>query len=96
MNEDKPKASRGRPPPDDEIQLRQLPRELHPGRHEAVKAKGVQYGRLQSHAGRAGVLRFRGHARPGGLQGRRRRDRHQPLERRVNVRRGQGLYEGSV
>ena len=28
-------AGRGRLPPDDEVQLRQLPRKLHPGRHEA-------------------------------------------------------------
>lgn len=28
-------AGRGRLPPDDEIELRQLPRDLHPGHHEA-------------------------------------------------------------
>ena len=74
-------ACRGRLPPDDEVQLRQLPRELHPGRHEAREGQGRTRGGLRAHAGRAGVLRVRGHARPGGLQGRLRRDRGQPLER---------------
>ena len=34
--------------------------------------------------------------RPGGLQGRLRRDRRQPLERRARGRVGQGVHEGSV
>ena len=33
-------AGRGRVPPDDEVQLRQLPRELDPGRHEAREGQG--------------------------------------------------------
>ena len=33
-------AGRGRLPPDDEVELRQLPRELHPGRHEAREGQG--------------------------------------------------------
>ena len=74
-------AGRGRVPPDDEVKLRQLPRELHPGRHEAREGQGRARGGLRAHAGRAGVLRLRGDPRPGGLQGRLRRDRRQPLER---------------
>ena len=35
----KGEAGRGRVPPDDEVQLRQLPRELHPERHEAREGK---------------------------------------------------------
>ena len=53
-------ARHGRLPPDDEIQLRQLPRELHPGRHEAREGQGRARGGLRAHAGRAGVLRLRG------------------------------------
>ena len=60
-------AGRGRLPPDDEVELRQLPRELHPGRHEAREGQGRARAGLRAHAGRAGVLRLRGHARPGGL-----------------------------
>ena len=85
-------AGRGRLPPDDEVELRQLPRELHPGRHEAREGKGRARGGLRAHAGRAGVLRVRGDQRPGGLQGRLRRDRRQPLERRAHGRGGQGVY----
>lgn len=33
---------------------------------------------------------------PGGLQGWLRRDRRQPLERRVRGRGGQGVYDGSI
>lgn len=54
-------ARRGRLPPDDEVQLRQLPRELHPRRHEARGGQGRARGGLRAHAGRAGVLRLRGH-----------------------------------
>lgn len=36
----KAEAGRGRVPPEDEVQLRQLPRELHPGRHEACEGQG--------------------------------------------------------
>ena len=61
-----------------------------------VKAKGGTRGGLRAHAGRVGVLRLRGDSRPGGLQGRLRRDRRQPLERRARGRGGQGLHEGSV
>ena len=39
------------------------------------EGQGRARGGLRAHAGRAGVLRPRGHARPGGLQGRLRRDR---------------------
>lgn len=37
---------------DDEVQLRQLPRELHPGRHEAREGQGRARGGLRAHAGR--------------------------------------------
>ena len=89
-------ARHGRLPPDDEIQLRQLPRELHPGRHEAREGQGRARGGLRAHTGRAGVLRVRGDQRPGGLQGRLQRDRCQPLERRARGRGGQGVHEGFV
>ena len=46
-------AGRGRLPPDDEVQLRQLPRELHPWRHEAREGKGRPRGGPRAHAGRA-------------------------------------------
>lgn len=46
-------AGRGRLPPDDEVELRQLPRELHPGRHEAREGQGRARGCLRAHAGRA-------------------------------------------
>lgn len=59
-------------------------------------ACGRARGGLRAHAGRAGVLRLRGDPRPGGLQGRLRRDRRQPLERRARGRGGQGVHEGSV
>lgn len=49
-------AGRGRVPPDDEVQLRQLPRELHPGRHEAREGEGRARGGLRAYAGRAGVF----------------------------------------
>ena len=51
-------ASRGRVPPDDEVQLRQLLRELHQGRHEALEGQGRARGGLRAYAGRAGVLRL--------------------------------------
>lgn len=53
----KTEAGRGRLPPDDEVELRQLLRELHPGRHEAREGQGRARGGLRAHAGRAGVLR---------------------------------------
>ena len=71
-------------------------RELHLGRHEAREGQGRARGGLRAHAGRAGVLRLRGDPRPGGLQGRLRRDRRQPLERRACGRGGQGVHEGFV
>ena len=89
-------VGRGRPAPDDEVQLRQLPSELHPGRHEAREGQGRARGGIRAHAGRAGALRLRGDPRPGGLQGRLRRYRRQPLERRARGRCGQGVHEGSV
>ena len=46
-------AGCGRVPPDDEVKLRQLPRELHPGRHEAREGKGRPRGGPRAHAGRA-------------------------------------------
>ena len=49
------KAGRWRLSPDDEVQLRQLPRELHLGRHEAREGQGRARGSLRAHAGRAGV-----------------------------------------
>ena len=89
-------TGRGRVPPEDEVELRQLPRELHPGRHEAREGQGRARGGLRAHAGHAGILRPRGHTRPGGLQSRLRRDSGQPLERRARRRGGQGVYEGPV
>ena len=44
-------AGRGRLPPDDEVQLRQLPRELHPGRHEAREGQGRARGGLRATLG---------------------------------------------
>ena len=60
-----------------------------------VKAKGVPVVVYEPTLD-AGVLRLRGDPRPGGLQGRLRRDRHQPLERRARGRGGQGVHEGFV
>ena len=40
-------AGRRRLPPDDEVQLRQLQRELHPGRHEAHEGQRRVRGGLQ-------------------------------------------------
>lgn len=60
------------------------------------EGQGRARGGLRAHAGRAGVLRLRGDPRPGGLQGRLRRDRRQPLERRALRRGGQGVHQGSV
>ena len=51
-------GERGRLQRDDEVQLRQLPSELHPGRHEAREGQGRARGGLRAHAGRAGVLRL--------------------------------------
>lgn len=68
--------------------------ELHPGHHEAREGQGRARGGLRAHAGRWGLLRQRGHARPGGLQVALRRHRRQPLERRARGRLGQGLHEG--
>ena len=44
-------GGRGRLQRDDEIELRQLPRELHPGRHEAHEGQGRARGGLRAHAG---------------------------------------------
>lgn len=60
-----------------------------------VKAKGVPVVVYEPTLD-AGVLRLRGDPRPGGLQGRLRRDRRQPLERRARGRGGQGVHEGFV
>lgn len=87
-------SGRGRVPTDDAIQPDNFCA-LHPGRHEAREGQGRARGGLRAHAGRAGVLRLRGHARPGGLQGRLRRNRRQPLERRARGRGGQGVHEES-
>ena len=62
------KAGRGRVPPDDEVELRQLPRELDPGRHEAREGKGRARGGLRAHVGRAGVHWLRGDPRPGAFK----------------------------
>jgi len=45
-------AGRGRLPPDDEVELQQLPRELHPGRLEAREGQGRARGGLRAQAGR--------------------------------------------
>ena len=47
------RADRGRVPPDDEVQLRQLPLDLHTGRREAHEGKGRPRGGPRAHAGRA-------------------------------------------
>ena len=89
-------GGRGRLQCDDEVELQQFPRELHPGCHEAREGQGHARGGLRAHAGRAGVLWLRGDPRPGGLQGRLRCDRRQPLERRARGRGGQGVHQGLV
>ena len=94
--EGKKKTSRRRVSPDCEVEQRQLPREPHPGRHEARRSQGRARGGLRAHARRAGILRQRGHARFGQVQGRVRRDRGQPLERRFGRCCRQGVLEGFV
>ena len=61
-------AGRGLVPPDDEVQLQQLPREFHPGRHEAREGKGRTRGGLRAHPQLVGALRLRGHPRPGAFK----------------------------
>lgn len=43
---------RGRLQHDDEVELQQLPRKFHPGRHEARECQGRARGGLRAHAGR--------------------------------------------
>ena len=66
------------------------------GGHEAREGQGYPRRGVRAHAGRARFFRFRGHARPRGVQGALRRDRGQPLERRPRQRRRQGVHEGPV
>ena len=49
-------GGRGHLPTDNEVQLRQLPRELHPGRHEAREGQGRARGGLRAQAGRGIIL----------------------------------------
>lgn len=79
-----------------EEQLRQLPRELHAGRHEAREGQGHPRRGVRAHARRPRLLRLRGHEWPRELQGMLWRDRGQPLERRARRRRGQDAHEGFV
>ena len=66
------------------------------GGHEAREGQGYPRRGVRVHAGRARFFRFRGHARPRGVQGALRRDRGQPLERRPRRHRGQGVHKGPV
>lgn len=45
-------GGRGRLQCDDEVELQQFPRELHPGCHEAREGQGHARGGLRAHAGR--------------------------------------------
>lgn len=45
-------GGRGRLQRDDEVELQQFPRELHPGCHEAREGQGHARGGLRAHAGR--------------------------------------------
>ena len=56
-------------PADDEVQLRQLPPEQHPGRHEADQGEGRHGAGVRTHAGgRQHVLRQRSGERSGAVQ----------------------------
>lgn len=89
-------AAGRRVPPHDEIRVRQLPRLLGPGHHEAREGQGRARAGVRADVPRRRLLRLRGHGRPRGLQGALRRHHRQPLERGPRRRCREGLHARPV